>query len=71
MKKNYCINCEETVKFIKGRCENCNEKYDDVVPASHRNYKFERDKFKYTEEDLRIAYTSGQLGEMFTPLLKP
>jgi predicted amidophosphoribosyltransferase len=41
MKINYCINCEEQVRFIKGRCEKCKGKYDDVVPASYRNYKYE------------------------------
>jgi hypothetical protein len=33
---NYCTNCEETAKFIRGKCEKCKEKYDDVVPASYR-----------------------------------
>jgi predicted amidophosphoribosyltransferase len=35
-KINYCVNCEEDVKFTKGKCENCKGKYDDVVPASCR-----------------------------------
>lgn len=23
IKENYCLNCEEEVKFVKGRCEKC------------------------------------------------
>lgn len=41
-KINYCINCEEKVKFIRGRCECCAGKYDDVVPPSYRQYPWER-----------------------------
>ena len=43
MKKitNFCLNCEETTLFIRGRCSNCNMIYDDVVPASYRNYKYD------------------------------
>ena len=43
MKKveNYCINCEEVVEFKKGKCVKCKGKYKDVVPASHRNYKWD------------------------------
>ena len=33
-KVNYCVNCEEEVKFPRNRCENCKGKYDDVVPIS-------------------------------------
>ena len=41
-KINYCVNCEEEVKFIKGKCECCKGKYDDVVPPSYRNdYKYD------------------------------
>jgi hypothetical protein len=35
--KNYCVNCEEHVRFPKGKCEQCKGKYDDVVPASYTN----------------------------------
>lgn len=35
-KVNYCINCEEVVRFNKNRCESCKDKYEDVVPASYR-----------------------------------
>lgn len=35
-KRNYCTNCEESVNFPKGKCENCGFNYDDVVPASYR-----------------------------------
>ncbi len=34
---NYCINCEEIVRFIHGKCEKCGGKYDDVVPGSYRD----------------------------------
>ena len=37
LKVYYCVNCEEEVKFIKGRCGKCKGKYDDVVPSSYRN----------------------------------
>jgi len=41
-KSNYCINCEEDVKFIRNKCENCKGKYDDVVPASYKKeYKYD------------------------------
>lgn len=40
-KVNYCVNCEQEVKFTKGKCEKCKGKYDDVVPASYRNYKYD------------------------------
>lgn len=44
-KVNYCVNCEEDVKFIKGKCEKCKGKYDDVVPASCRkDYKYDYGK---------------------------
>jgi predicted amidophosphoribosyltransferase len=44
-KVNYCVNCEEEVRFIKGNCEKCKGKYDDVVPASCRNeYKYDYEK---------------------------
>lgn len=44
-KVNYCVNCEEEVKFIKGKCESCKGKYDDVVPPSYRNdYKYDYGK---------------------------
>ena len=35
-KVNHCINCGEDVKFVRGKCEKCKGKYDDVVPASCR-----------------------------------
>ncbi len=35
-KANFCINCEEQVIFVKGRCRGCNGKHNEVVPASHR-----------------------------------
>ena len=45
IKVNYCVNCEEDVSFIKGKCEKCKEKYDDVVPASCRSdYKYDYGK---------------------------
>lgn len=44
-KVNYCLNCEETVKFIKDKCKKCKGKYDDVVPASYRkDYKYDYGK---------------------------
>ena len=35
-KENYCINCEETKQFKRGRCVGCRDKYDNVVPMSYR-----------------------------------
>ena len=44
-KINYCVNCEEDVKFPKGKCENCKGKYNDVVPASCREgYEYDYGK---------------------------
>jgi len=41
-KTNYCVICEEEVKFVRGKCEKCKGKYDDVVPASYRkDYKYD------------------------------
>ena len=50
-KKNYCINCEEVVLFIKNKCAECGGKYNDVVPASYRNCKYD---FGNTEKKLEI-----------------
>ncbi|MFW5847662.1 MAG: hypothetical protein ACOCVF_01970 [bacterium] len=41
IRKNYCVNCEEKVRFIKNRCEYCKSEYDDVVPISYRNYEYD------------------------------
>lgn len=43
-KVNYCINCEELVKFINSKCEKCKSKYDHVVPPSYRDYKYDLSK---------------------------
>ena len=43
-----CVNCEESKVFINGRCVGCGYKYDDVVPASYRDYKFDYGKEKHT-----------------------
>ena len=41
-KLNYCVNCEEEVKFIRGKCESCKGNYDNVVPSSCRDdYKYD------------------------------
>jgi hypothetical protein len=45
IKINYCTNCEEEVRFPKGKCEGCSGKYDNVVPASYRlDYSFDYGK---------------------------
>ena len=41
VKINYCVNCEEEVRFKRGKCETCKSNYEDVVPASYReDYKY-------------------------------
>ena len=43
IKTGYCINCEEMVGFIRGKCEKCGGTYNDVVPPSYRDdCKYER-----------------------------
>lgn len=44
-KINFCVNCEEEVKFVKNKCESCNGKYNDVVPASYRkDLKYDKNR---------------------------
>ena len=42
-KIGYCIDCGEMVRFIRGKCEKCGGRYDDVASASYRDdCKYER-----------------------------